>query len=241
MALVVLVVEGYFVYRWYDRYYDYDAAASGVASSAADPKTVEGSGLETAQDTENADSGENSGETTFPHTAMDENSRGDYTYLSDPSINGNPNAVVLVTSSADRASAGSATYDHNIGVWFEPRARRWAIFNQDRTAVPARTTFEVVVPRKSDGFTHRSGLVNTVANSTYLDDPLTNGEPDAIVAVTQNWNPGGSGGGVYNDRPIGVRYDEDVDKWAIYNRDGGSMPDGAAFNVAVSGSTEPAG
>jgi hypothetical protein len=81
MALVVLVVEGYFVYRWYDRYYDYDAAASGVASSAADPKTVEGSGLETAQDTENADSGENSGETTFPHTAMDENSRGDYTYL----------------------------------------------------------------------------------------------------------------------------------------------------------------
>jgi hypothetical protein len=244
IALVVLVVEGYFVYRWYDRYYDYDydydAAMSGVASSAADPKTVEGTGLETEQDTENANSGENSSETTFSHTATDENSRGDYTYLSDPSINGNPNAVVLVTSSADRVSAGSATYDHNIGVWFEPRARRWAIFNQDRTAVLAGATFEVVVPRKSDGFTHRSELVNNVANSTYLDDPLTNGEPDAKVSVTQNWNPGG-GNGVYNDRPIGVRYDEDVDKWAIYNRNGGPMPDGAAFNVAVSGSTEPAG
>ena len=160
-------------------------------------------------------------------------------YLSDPSINGNPNAVVLVTSSADRASAGSATYDHNIGVWFEPRARRWAIFNQDRTAVPARATFEVVVPRKSDGFTHRSGLVNTVANSTYLDDPLTNDEPDAVVSVTQNWNPGG-GGGVYNDHHVGVRYDEDVDKWMVYNNDGARMPDGAAFNVAVSGGAEPA-
>ena len=60
------------------------------------------------------------------------------------------------------------------------------------------------------------------------------------MSVTQNWNPGG-GPGVYNDHPVGLLYDEDVQKWAIENRDGARMPDGAAFNVAVSGSDESAG
>jgi len=86
---------------------------------------------------------------------------------------------------------------------------------------------------------HRAELVDTVGNATYLDDPLTNGRPGAVVSVTQNWNPGG-GAGVFNDHPVGVFYDEDVDKWAIYNRDGAPMPAGAAFNVAVSGSDEGA-
>jgi hypothetical protein len=59
------------------------------------------------------------------------------------------------------------------------------------------------------------------------------------VSVTQNWNPGG-GRGVYNNHPVGVLYDEGVEKWAVYNRGGAPMPDGAAFNIAVSESAEPA-
>ena len=73
-----------------------------------------------------------------------------------------------------------------------------------------------------------------MGNATYLDDPLTDGKANALVSVTQNWNPGG-GAGVYNDHPVGVFYDEDVQNWAVYNRDGAPMPDGAAFNVAISG------
>jgi hypothetical protein len=80
-------------------------------------------------------------------------------------------------------------------------------------------------------------LDNTVENATYLNNPLISGKADALVSVTQSWNPGG-GAGVYNDHPVGVRYDEDVQKWAIYNRDGAPMPEGAAFNVAVSGGVE---
>ena len=244
LALVVLVVEMYLVLRWYDRYYDHGAAVSGSASSAADLTTLEGTGSETTQATEGVgargNGDEPAGETAFVHTATDENSRGDYTYLNDPGINGNPNAVVLVISSADRVGVGGATHGHNIGVWFEPGTRRWAIFNQDRAAVPAGSTFEVVIPQRSDGFVHRSEPPNTVGNITYLDDPLVNGKPDAEVSVTQAWNPGG-GVGVYNDHPGDVLYDRDVDRWAIYNRDGEPMPEGAAFNVAVSGGAEPAG
>ena len=173
-------------------------------------------------------------DTAFVHRSDEKNSRGDYTYLSDPNIDGDPNAVVLVTPTPDQESTGDGIYDHNVGVWYEPEAQRWAIFNQDRVAVPAGTTFQVVVPGGPEKYVHRAGSGNIDENSTYLDDPLVNGKPGAILSVTQNWNPGG-GSGTYNDHPVDVRYDAGRQQWAIYNTDDSAMPDGAAFNVAVSG------
>ncbi|CAN5711742.1 hypothetical protein BH18ACT11_BH18ACT11_18200 [soil metagenome] len=172
---------------------------------------------------------------SFVHQADQENSRGDYTYISEPSINGDANAIVIVSISptSDRESTGAASYGHNIGVWYEPVARRWAIFNQDRAPVPAGSAFEVVVPQASAGFVHDAGLLNTAGNYTYIDNRLTNGKPDIELAVTQNWNPGGRRG-VYNNHPVDTLYDPKVKKWAIYNLDGAPIPEGASFNVAVS-------
>ncbi len=159
------------------------------------------------------------------HRATAENSRGDYTYLSDLGVDGDPNALVF-------ASPGGS-YEHNIGVWYEPEEQKWAIFNQDRAAVPAGSTFEVVVPQDAETFLHKTTAENISAEGTYLDDPLVNGKPDAEVSVTQNWNPGG-GNGVYNDHPVDVRYDGERERWEVYNSDGAGMPEGAAFNVTVS-------
>ncbi len=168
---------------------------------------------------------------SFVHTAADANSRGDYTYLSHPRIDGDPDAVVLVSSTE---GAGGEDYGHNVGVWFEPRKEKWAIFNQDLAPVPTGATFGVAVPRADRGFVHRAEPANTEGDATYLDDPLLDGNPDAEVSVTQNWNPGG-GNGVYNDHPVGVGYDEDVERWFVRNGDGARVPEGAAFNVAVGG------
>ncbi len=82
-------------------------------------------------------------------------------------------------------------------------------------------------------FVHRATPENVSDNSTYVDDPRTNGRPGAVLSVTQNWNPGG-GGGTYNDHPVGVWYDAGAGKWAIFNQDRAAMPEGAAFNVTVS-------
>ena len=88
-------------------------------------------------------------------------------------------------------------------------------------------------------FVHRATPENISANSTYLDNPLINSNPNAVLYVTQNWNPGGSEGGTYNDHPVGVWYDTNREKWAVFNQDRAAMPDGAAFNVLDSGgSTE---
>ena len=81
-------------------------------------------------------------------------------------------------------------------------------------------------------FIHHATPENISANSTYLDTPLTDGNPNAVLMVTHNWNPGGSSG-KYNDHPIGVWYDPDRGKWAIFNQDLAAMAVGADFNVAV--------
>jgi hypothetical protein len=216
-----------------------------VATGSAETSALEGSKLETtsaakatkdttlgsSSDRKNSDATIN--KASFVHRVTDKNSRGDYTYIGSPSINGDPNTIVLVSPTSDQENLGTASYKHNIGVWYEGGARKWAIFNQDRAAVPSGATFEVVVPRASARFVHHARLVNTAGNYTYLDDRLTNGEPDAVLSVTQNWNPGG-GRGVYNDHPVDTVYDAQVERWAIYNRDNVSMPKGAAFNIAVS-------
>ena len=207
-----------------------------VPAKTSEAATSKGASLETPADAQYANAGQNSNAnyTVFTHTATDANSRDYYTYISDPAIDGSPNFVVLVVPSTDRRNDGDASYDHNIGVWYEgANEKKWAIFNQDRAAIPAGATFEVIVPPASETFVHYAKLDNTEGNSTYLDNPLTNGEPDAVLTVTQNWNPGSSRG-VYNDNPLGVLYDADIRKWAICNRGGEPMPDGAAFNIAVS-------
>jgi len=227
VALTILVVEGYVLYQHYDLYYGH-----GVTSGAAapTPAALEAS-TEESTVPEEAPSGENG--VAFVHRATDENSRGDYTYIGDPSIDGDPHAVVLVTQTPDRGGAGAAAYDHNIGVWYEPEEQKWAIFNQDLAAVPVGATFKVVVPQAPRGFVHRATPENTFANETYLDNPLTNNSPGAALSVTQNWNPGG-GVGVYNDHPITAAYDSDRDRWLISNTDAAPIKKGTAFNVGVS-------
>jgi hypothetical protein len=81
-------------------------------------------------------------------------------------------------------------------------------------------------------FVHTATPDNIRANSTYLDNSITNGDPNVIVHVTQNWNPGGEGG-TYNDHEIGVWYDGSRDQWAIFNQDREAMTEGAHFNVGV--------
>jgi len=225
----------------------FDSASTGASGTT----TLEGSGLETtgtAAGSENTavepSTGEDPGDgvetITFTHHANDENSRGDYTYISNSSINGRANAVVLVSPSSDRGDPAATAYQHNIGVWYESKAQKWAIFNQDLAPVPAGSTFEVVVPPASSTIVHHAELLNTAGHYTYVDNRLTNGRPNAVLAVTQNWNPGG-GRGVYNNHPVGTEYDAKLQKWAIYNKDGASMPEGVSFNIAVSaGANEPA-
>lgn len=234
VALVLVAVNGYRAYRYYEGLSAVnDATETAPASETPAPETTT--------------PGTSPPETKAEPTATDMVQRADAsnvdansTYVDDLLTNGNPDAMLLVKQA--RGPGNAAFYAHEIGVWYD-RYRdggRWAIFNQDRAPMQEESTFDVALLEEPNGFVHRATTANTEESRTYLDEPAINGKPDAVVSVTQNWNPGG-GAGVYNDHPVGVSYDAERGRWTIFNEDGAPMPAGAAFNVAVAEGLPPPG
>lgn len=123
------------------------------------------------------------------------------------------------------AAAGWGLYGGDPRTVYEEGARQSITGSPGAQASPAGVRAERVV-------VHTAEAENISDNSTYLDLPETNGEPGAVVSVTQSWNPG-SQTGTYNDHPVGVWYDADRERWAVFNQDREAMPEGASFNVVV--------
>ncbi|HLG78861.1 MAG TPA: hypothetical protein VKX46_20795 [Ktedonobacteraceae bacterium] len=91
-----------------------------------------------------------------------------------------------------------------------------------------------------DSFVQTTTTANTAGSFTYLDDSLTNNNPNAVIMVTANWNPNGVYTGIDNHL-VGVMYITAYvpwkgieGTWAIFNEDGSPMPIGVSFNVIVS-------
>jgi hypothetical protein len=167
----------------------------------------------------------------FVHTATAGNSAGDYTNIDNPLTNGNPNAIVFVTPNRDPGGVGGTPNNHNIGVWYNSTASKWAIFNQDLTAIPVNAAFNVLVlVPASDIFVHKATAGNSSSDQTQIDNALTNGHPNAIIFTTPNWNPVGIGG-TYNNHNIGVYYFGSAER--IFNQDTTPIPVNAAFNVLI--------
>lgn len=154
--------------------------------------------------------------------------------IDNAAINGNPRAILIVTPHWNPGGTQAGVYNnHNIGVYYIAGSGRWSIFNQDFAAMPAKSSFNVMVrPASQTAFFHRAAGANISGNYTLIDSPATNGNPGALLFITPNWNAGGANG-VYNDHPTGVFYLASAGKWAIYNEDMAAMPENAAFNVVV--------
>lgn len=82
-------------------------------------------------------------------------------------------------------------------------------------------------------FVHHATPENITDHWTYIDHPLINNKPNAVLYVTPNWNPHGEKHTVHTPHPIGVWYHADRGRWAIFNEDKAAMAVGAHFNVAV--------
>jgi len=170
------------------------------------------------------------GQDTLVATASAANSWGDFTDFDSVNSDGNPNTMVFVTPNWNPGGSGG-TYDGSpIGVWYNGGSGRWSIFDEDLSAVPDGASFNVYVPNPgvSGVFVQTATSANSGRNYTCMSSPALNGNPNAVVIVTPNWNPGGQGG-VYDDNPIAVTYFGG--QWCIVNQNDGVMPMGASFNV----------
>ena len=95
------------------------------------------------------------------------------------------------------------------------------------TGINADGTVATGIP----AFTHFAVAGNISANYTTIDNALCNGNPNAILLITANWNPPG-GSGIYNTNALGVFYNNP--KWAIFNQNSlVAFPVNSAYNVFV--------
>ncbi len=80
-------------------------------------------------------------------------------------------------------------------------------------------------------FTHLTSPGTIAGNQTTINNPFCNNDPNAILIVTHNYNPGGASVSTLHNHPVGVFYS--VGKWKIYNDDLSNMVTNIAFNVLV--------
>jgi hypothetical protein len=102
-----------------------------------------------------------------------------------------------------------------------PTADAWG--PEAASSVETQDLFSAAASVPGVRFVHTATAANITGNWTYIDHPLTNENPNAIVLATQNWNPGGAVG-TYNNHPIGVWYASGAKKWAVFNQDLAAIP-----------------
>jgi hypothetical protein len=169
----------------------------------------------------------------FLHRATAGNILVGSTYIDHPLTDNQPNAIVFVTPNWNPGGVGSTYNAHPVGVWYDDLKHKWAIFNEDQSAMPPGAAFNVLIcPAGPAVFVQKATAGNTTQSSTYLDHPRANDRRSVIVFATPNWNPGG-GGGTLDNHVIGVWYNTSPHRWAVFNEDEADMPVKAAFNVLV--------
>lgn len=173
------------------------------------------------------------GDQPFTVTATAATTSGYIMTIDNGEINGYSAAVPFVTQ------LYTSTYDsHPVGMWYNPNNSRWTIFNEDLTAIPLGTSFAIVRPCAGQEVSRNITRVtatssNTSGQSLILDDPMANGNPNAVVYATQDWT------GTYNTHEIGVQFNVLTGKWLIYNLDQAAMPVGATFDIAIGQTAAP--
>lgn len=174
----------------------------------------------------------------FVWTPTSDSLLGDSTVISNGATNAEPHDLLFITPNVTPGGISPcpciSDTQRPFGVWYDSGQSKWAIFNEDGTTMNIIRSFNVlVVPRASQAvFVVKATSANTSGNRTLINSPLTNGKPSAVLQITQDFNPGNSGG-TFNDHQVGVRYEPAQKKWAIFNEDGAAMVRGAAFDVLV--------
>jgi hypothetical protein len=121
----------------------------GYFSGATGAKVVSSTVAGTALDVDGPIRVSGTNPTAFVHVATSGNTTvaqcGDdqCTEINNPLINGNESAILIVTQHFQNST--EVYNEASIGVWYNPVAGRWNIFNQDKSPMPVGAAFNVLV------------------------------------------------------------------------------------------------
>lgn len=175
----------------------------------------------------------------FTATATASNTTANGMTISSSVINGKGNALLQVTQSMP-SGLGSILNAHPIGVVYGlgSSGNLWDIQNVDNATMPIGAKFNVLVGAKPSNGGKAVLLTGTSSNTfgsdTFISNSETTGNPNAVIFVTQNADPGlkfGSG----DIAQTGVIYDSSPrDVAAVFNENGAFMPPGIHyFNLLI--------
>ncbi len=147
---------------------------------------------------------------------------------------GNDTDRILITHNYNPGATAPGVYNDFVsGVFYEPSVSTsgaWSGFNQSgSTAVDGASYNVSVLPTGPMNFIHKVTAANRSFHTTEISHPALDGNPDAVMQVTQFWDADR----VYNDRVIGVFYHPTTNRWNIFNQDFVTLPLNAAFNVSI--------
>ena len=162
----------------------------------------------------------NIGDTAFYHVSLDDNEiHARYgTGVSDLFINDFGGFVYIGSGELIVDPNNSVTVDNDLNVYGNLNVN-------SAIHVPGAG-----VGSSGAAFVHVATAGNSTGNYTIINNPLCNGDPNAILMVTPNLNPSNTLH-VYNNHPIGVWYNGS--NWTIFEQDVATVPVNAAFNVLV--------
>lgn len=81
-------------------------------------------------------------------------------------------------------------------------------------------------------YTHTATPETIESGYSFLDHPMLNGNPNAKIILTHNWNPGGVGG-ILNNKRSGIYFDTLTERWGIYNEDLSEIIPNSSYNVYI--------
>jgi hypothetical protein len=165
----------------------------------------------------------------FTVTATAQNTTGNGMTINATAINGKGNALLQVTQSMP-LGIGSVPNGHPIGVVYGlgSRGNLWDIQNLDNATMPAGAKFNVMVggaPSNGGSAVLLTGKSsNTFGSTTFVSNAETTGNPNTVVFVTENADPG-LNFGTGDVAQTGVVCDTSPrDVAAVFNENGSAMP-----------------
>jgi len=154
---------------------------------------------------------------------------GTCTLIDNPELNGNPTAVIFITS----VEVNGINLDtHPICAYYT--GKQWSVFNTDNSTMTLGSQFKVKYFVKPDDthFVHIVTKENLVKNVSYIDKPGLNGNSRVQIQYSQNAAPNVRGGTV-NINEIKCQYDEVAGKWYIVNKNGNIFDFNTGYSIMI--------
>ena len=171
----------------------------------------------------------------FVHISSEENAASPiHTLIDHPNFNNNnPGPFAVWTRYYNPINVES---DSPYGFYYDVTANKRGLYAEDAIPIQAGAAFFILnggTTEDANHFSHTAVAANIINNTTLIDSPALNGNPNATFVFSHYWGAAGSSSEVNVVSHMGTFYNNNEQKWGIFRTDENLMPEGATFDIIV--------